>query len=122
MRTYADRLIGRAYADLIYQVLEINAKPMRCREEISKEISEHSDFPPLSPQYVRQRMAGMLYRDEIVRIEEPVPHSKRKTVYFAIPAYAELPEEETTDALVEGIVGGYNAFTIDEDGKIIKVI
>lgn len=131
MRTYADRLISKAYADLIYQVLEINAKPMRCKE-ISKEISEHSDFPNLSPQYVRQQMTRMVDIGEIVRIEEPVPCSKRKTIYFAIPAYAEASEEEeewlrkvTLDdksTFIEGIVGGVKAFKITEDGKITKVI
>lgn len=120
MRTHADRCISKAYADLIYQVLEINAKPMRCKE-ISKEISEHSDFPTLSPQYVRRQMTRMVDIGEIVRIEEPVPHSKRKTIYFTIPAYAEVPEVETTDAFIEGIVGGVTAFTIDEDGKLTKI-
>ena len=92
MRTWADQLISKAYADLIYQVLEINAKPMRCKE-ISKEISEHSDFPKLSPQYVRQQMTSMVDRGEIVRLEEPVPfHYPKKIVYFALSAYAEVPE------------------------------
>lgn len=136
MRTWADNLISKAYADLIYQVLEINAKPMRCKE-ISKEISEHSDFPVLSPQYVRQQMTRMVDIGEIVRIEEPVPCSKRKTIYFAIPAYAEeseVEEKETEDewlrkvtlddksSFIEGIVGGVKAFKITEDGKITKVI
>ena len=135
MRTYADRLISKAYADLIYQVLEINAKPMRCKE-ISKEISEHSDFPSLSPQYVRRQMTGMVDIGEIVRIEEPAPYSKRKTIYFAIPAYTEVPEEEEKEAedewlrkitlddkssFIEGIVGGVKAFRISEDGKMTKL-
>lgn len=120
MRTDADRLISKVYADLIFQVLEINAKPMRCKE-ISKEISEHSDFPKLSPQYVRQQMTRMVDKGEIVRIEEPVPYSKRKTIYFAIPAYAEVPEVETTADFIEGIVGGYKAFMISEDGKMTKL-
>lgn len=72
MRTDADRLISKAYADLIFQVLEVNAKPMRCKE-ISKEISEHSDFPKLSPQYVRQQMTRMVDKGEIVRIEASTP-------------------------------------------------
>lgn len=94
MRTRADRLISKAYADLIYQVLEINAKPMRCKE-ISKEISEHSDFPKLSPQYVRQQMTNMVDRGEIVRLEEPIPsHYPKKIVYFALPVYAEVPKVE----------------------------
>jgi hypothetical protein len=135
MRTYADRLIGRAYADLIFQVLETNAKPMRCKE-ISKEISEHSDFPKLSPQYVRMQMNYMLHRGEIVRIEEHTPYSKRKTVYFDLPPVVEevkdedewdwemsvsSKEVETTDALIEGIVGGHKAFAISEDGKMTKL-
>lgn len=121
MRTDADRLISKVYADLIYQVLEINAKPMQCKE-ISKEISEHSDFPKLSPQYVRRQMTKMLGWDEIVRIEKPVPHSKRKTIYFALPSVAEIPEEEATDTLVAGVVGGIKAFVIGKDGKLIKTL
>lgn len=119
MRTYADRLIGKAYADLIFQVLEVNAKPMRCKE-ISQEISEHSDFPKLSPQYVRMQMGRMVDRGEIVRLEH-APHPKRKTIYFTLPAYTEVPEEETEDALIEGIVGGHKAFVITEDGKMTKL-
>ncbi len=133
MRTWADRLISKVYADLIFQVLEVNAKPMRCKE-ISQEISEHSDFPKLSPQYVRMQMNYMLHRGEIVRIEEHTPYSKRKTVYFAIPSAVAKEEEEwdwempvsskeveTTDALIEGIVGGHKAFAISEGGKITKL-
>ena len=134
MRTWADHLISAAYADLILQVLEINAKPMRCKE-ISKEISEHSDFPELSPQYVRAQMGSMLYRGEIVRLEEPIPCSKHKTIYFVLPAYAEVPEAEEKDKdewdwemkledkspLIEGIAGGHKAFAITEDGKITKL-
>lgn len=136
MRTWADRLISVAYADLILQVLEINAKPMRCKE-ISEEIALHSDFPQLSPQYVRRQMGDMLYRGEIVRLEEPVPYSKHKTIYFVLPAYAEVSEvEEAEDEdevewdwemkledkpLIEGIAGGHKAFAITEDGKITKL-
>ena len=120
MRTYADRLIGRAYADLIFQVLEVSAKPMRCKE-ISQEISLHSDFPKLSPQYVRMQMKYMLHRGEIVRIEEPVPYSKRKTIYFALPSItkkeAEDEDEEikcdtvtTVDSFVRSLIDGLNAF------------
>lgn len=122
MRTDADRLIGKAYADLIYQVLEINAKPMRCKE-ISKEISEHSDFPSLSPQYVRQRMERMLCWGEIVRIEERVPYSKHKTIYFALPSVVEKEDEdETASTFIEGIVGGVKTFKITEDGKLTKIM
>ena len=85
MRTRADRLISKVYADLIYQVLEINAKPMQCKE-ISKEVSEHSDFPKLSPQYVRRQMVNMVNEGEIVRIEKHIPYSKFKIVYFALPS------------------------------------
>jgi hypothetical protein len=133
MRTWADRLISVAYADLILQVLEINAKPMRCKE-ISKEISEHSDFPELSPQYVRRQMGRMVSEGEIVRLEEPVPYSTHKTIYFVLPAYAEVPEAEDEDEvewdwemkledkpLIEGIAGGHKAFAITEDGKITKL-
>lgn len=120
MRTDADRLISKAYADLIFQVLEINAKPMRCKE-ISQEISEHSDFPKLSPQYVRQQMTRMVDKGEIVRIEEHTPYSKHKTIYFAIPIYAEPPEVKTVDDFIEGIIGGYKAFVISEDGKMTKL-
>lgn len=129
MRTYADRLIGRAYADLIFQVLEVNAKPMRCKE-ISKEISEHSDFPKLSPQYVRAQMGRMVSRGEIVRLEEHTPYTKFKTIYFTLPRYAEVPEDEDEDvkitlddksSLIEGIVGGHKAFVISEDGKMTKL-
>ena len=132
MRSWADRLISVAYADLILQVLEMNAKPMRCKE-ISHEISEHSDFPELSPQYVRAQMGGMLYRGEIVRLEEPVPYTKHKTIYFVLPAYAEKKEVEDEDewdwtmklddksSFIEGIVGGHKAFTVSEDGKIAKL-
>ena len=88
MKTWANQLISKAYADLIYQVLEINAKPMRCKE-ISKEISEHSDFPKLSPQYVRAQMVRMVGSGEIVRIEEGIPYSKFKIVYFTLPSVAE---------------------------------
>ena len=124
MRTWADQLIGQAYADLILQVLEINAKPMRCKE-ISKEISEHSDFPKLSPQYVRRQMNYMLRKSAIVRIEERTSYPKRKTVYFALPSVVAKDEkdeiEETTSSFIEGIVGGYKAFTVSEDGKITKL-
>lgn len=129
MRTYADRLIGRAYADLIFQVLEVSTKPMRCKE-ISKEISEHSDFPKLSPQYVRAQMGRMVSRGEVVRIEEHTPYSKFKTIYFALPKYAVKDEDEDEDvkitlddksSLIEGIVGGVTAFTIGEDGKMTKI-
>jgi hypothetical protein len=128
----ADRLIGRAYADLIFQVLETNAKPMRCKE-ISKEISEHSDFPKLSPQYVRAQMNYMLHRGEIVRIEEHTPYSKRKTVYFDLPPVVEEVKDEDEDmedvkitlddksSLIEDIAGGVTAFTIGEDGKMTKI-
>ena len=128
MRTYADRLIGRTDADLIFQVLEVNAKPMRCKE-ISQEISLHSDFPKLSPQYVRAQMRRMVSKGEVVRIEH-APHPKRKTIYFTLPRYAEVPEDEDEDvkitlddksSLIEGIVGGVTAFTIGEDGKMIKI-
>ena len=136
MRTWADRLISATYANLILQVLEMNAKPMRCKE-ISREISEHSDFPELSPQYVRAQMYRMLDVGEIVRLEEPVPYSKHKTIYFTLPAYAEVPEAEDEDedkvewdwgmtldeksSLVEGIVGGHKAFTVSEDGEVTKL-
>ena len=124
MRTWADRLIGKAYADLIFQVLETNAKPMRCKE-ISQEISEHSDFPKLSPQYVRMQMNYMLRRGEIVRMEERTSYSKRKTIYFALPSVVAKDEEdeieETASSFIEGIVGGYKAFTVSEDGKITKL-
>lgn len=128
MRTYADRLIGRAYADLIFQVLETNAKPMRCKE-ISKEISEHSDFPKLSPQYVRAQMGRMVGRGEVVRIEEHTPYTKFKTVYFTLPKYAIKDEDEwdwemkleDKGSFIEGIVGGVTAFTIGEDGKMTKI-
>ena len=127
MRTDADRLIGKVYADLILQVLEVNAKPMRCKE-ISQEISEHSDFPNVSPQYVRQRMCSMLHFGKVVRIEEHTPYSKRKTVYFAIPSVVEKEvaeekeeDEETASSFIEGILGGHKAFTIGEDGKITKL-
>lgn len=133
MRTWADRLISVAYADLILQVLEINAKPMRCKE-ISFEISEHSDFPELSPQYVRAQMGSMLYRGEIVRIEKHTRYSKFKTIYFAVPSVVdkEVAEEEDEDedvkitlddksSLIEGIVGEHKAFAISEDGKITKL-
>lgn len=125
MRTWADRLISVAYADLILQVLEINAKPMRCKE-ISFEISEHSDFPELSPQYVRRQMTRMLYGGEIVRIEKHTRYSKFKTIYFAVPSVVakdedEEEEEETASAFIEGIAGGHKAFAITEDGKITKL-
>ena len=125
MRTYADRLISKVYADLIFQVLEINAKPMRCKE-ISQEISEHSDFPKLSPQYVRAQMGRMVGRGEVIRIEEHTPYSKRKTIYFALPSVvdkevAEEEDEETASSFIEGIVGGHKAFVIGEDDKITKL-
>lgn len=132
MRTWADRLISVAYADLILQVLEINAKPMRC-QEISQEISEHSDFPVLSSQYVRAQMYRMLDGGEIVRLEEPTPYSKHKTIYFVLPAHAEVPEAEDEDewvgevklddksSLIEGIVGGHKAFKVSEDGEVAKL-
>lgn len=129
MRTYADRLIGRAYADLIFQVLEVNAKPMRCKE-ISQEISLHSDFPKLSPQYVRAQMGRMAGRGEVVRIEEHTPYTKFKTVYFTLPKYAIKDEDEDEDvkitlddksSLIEGIVGSVTAFMIGEDGKMTKI-
>ena len=120
MRTHADHLISKVYADLIFQVLEVNAKPMRCKE-ISQEISLHSDFPKLSPQYVRMQMNYMLHRGEIVRIEKPVPYTKRKTIYFALPSItkkeAEDEDEEikcdtvtTVDSFVRSLIDGLNAF------------
>ena len=120
MRTYADRLIGKVYADLIFQVLEVNAKPMRCKE-ISQEISLHSDFPKLSPQYVRAQMGRMVSRGEVVRIEEHTPYSKFKTIYFALPSItkkeAEDEDEEikcdtvtTVDSVVRSLIDGLNAF------------
>lgn len=131
MRTDADRLIGRAYADLIFQVLEVSTKPMRCKE-ISQEISEHSDFPKLSPQYVRAQMGRMVGRGEVVRIEEHTPYTKFKTIYFALPKYAVMDEDEDEDedvkitlddksSLIEGIVGSVTAFMIGEDGKMTKI-
>lgn len=121
MRTWADHLISKAYAGLIFQVLEINAKPMRCKE-ISKEISEHSDFPNLSPQYVRRQMERLLCGGDIVRIEELAPYPKRKIIYFALPSVAEEAEEEMVDAIIEGLVGGVKAFTISEDGKLTRTM
>ena len=120
MRTHADHLISKVYADLIFQVLEVNAKPMRCKE-ISQEISLHSDFPKLSPQYVRMQMNYMLHRGEIVRVEEHTPYSKRKTIYFALPSItkkeAEDEDEEikcdtvtTVDSFVRSLIDGLNAF------------
>ena len=130
MRTWADRLISATYANLILQVLEMNAKPMRCKE-ISREISEHSDFPELSPQYVRAQMYRMLDGGEIVRLEEPVPYSKHKTIYFTLPTYAEEKKVEDEwdwemklddkSTFIEGILGGHKAFTVSEDGEVTKL-
>jgi DNA-binding HxlR family transcriptional regulator len=119
-------MINKVYEGFIVTCLSMSDHPMRCKE-IAEAISDRSDFPTVTPQFVSRRMMRLLDSGEIVRIEEcTIP--KRRTVYFAISGEDEDEDMEdvkiTLDdksSLIEGIVGGHKAFAISEDGKITKL-
>lgn len=81
----SQRMINKVYEGLITTCLSMSDVPMRCKE-IAKEISERSDFPQVTPQYVSRRMSHLVVCGEVGREEHFYFEGgkKRKVAVFGI--------------------------------------
>jgi DNA-binding HxlR family transcriptional regulator len=68
MLSDSQRMINKVYEGLIVTCLSMSDHPMRCKE-IAETISDRSDFPKVTPQFVSRRMDRLLAYGEVSREE-----------------------------------------------------
>ena len=66
MLSDSQRMINKVYEGLIVTCLSMSDHPMRCKE-IAEAISDRSDFPKVTPQFVSRRMDRLLACGEVGR-------------------------------------------------------